>query len=79
MRRLSKRILSEIGLIFHAQSAWDSLEANGCAVGRETGNIRFDPAAVEHFVATAPGASDMAARDQAQSRIGSGSVERLSP
>ena len=78
VHRLSKRILSEIGLIFHAQSAWDTLEANGCAVDRETGNIRFDPAAVEHFVAMAPGASDMAARDQAQSRVGSGSVERLS-
>ena len=53
VHRLSKRILSEIGLTFHAQSAWDTLEANGCAVDRETGNIRFDPAAVEHFVAMA--------------------------
>ena len=66
VHRLSMRILSEIGLTFHAQSAWDTLEANGCAVDRETGNARFDPAAVEHFVAMAPGAFDMAARDSAK-------------
>ena len=66
VHRLSMRILSEIGLTFHAQSAWDTLEANGCAVDRETGNVRFDPAVVEHFVAMAPGAFDMAARDPAK-------------
>ena len=66
VHRLSMRILSEIGLTFHAQSAWDTLEANGCAVDRETGNVRFDPAAVEHFAAMAPGAFDMAARDPAK-------------
>ena len=66
VHRLSMRILSEIGVTFHAQSAWDTLEAKGCAVDRETGNVRFDPAAVEHFVAMAPGAFDMAARDSAK-------------
>lgn len=34
VHRLSMRILSEIGLTFNAKSAWDTLEANGCAVDR---------------------------------------------
>ena len=63
VHRLSMRILSEIGLTFHATSAFDTLEANGCKVDRESGNVRFDPAVVEHFVNMAPSSFDMAARD----------------
>ena len=63
VHRLSMRVLSEIGLTFHAESAWDTLEANGCTVDRETGNVTFDPAVVEHFVGLAPSSFDMAARD----------------
>ncbi len=63
VHRLSMRVLSEIGLTFHAESAWDTLEANGCPVDRDTGNVRFDPAVVEHCVGLAPGGFEMAARD----------------
>jgi len=66
VHRLSMRVLSEIGLTFHAESAWDTLEANGCRVDRDTGNVRFDPAVVEHHVGLAPSAFDMAARDPAK-------------
>lgn len=67
VHRLSMRILSEIGLTFHAESAWSTLEAHGCTVDRETGNVTFDPAVVEHFVGLAPGSFDMAARDPEKS------------
>jgi trimethylamine--corrinoid protein Co-methyltransferase len=63
VHRLSMRILSEVGLTFHAESAWETLEANGCLVDRGTGNVRFDPTVVEHFVGLAPSSFDIAARD----------------
>ena len=66
VHRLSMRVLSEIGLTFHAESAWDTLEANGCAVDRDTGNVTFDPAVVEHVVGLVPSSFDMAARDPAK-------------
>ena len=66
VHRLSMRILSEIGLTFHAASAFDTLEANGCVVDRDSGNVRFDPAVVGHLIEQAPGAFDMAARDPAK-------------
>ncbi|MGB1655325.1 MAG: trimethylamine methyltransferase family protein [Acidimicrobiales bacterium] len=66
VHHLSLRVLSEIGLTFHAESAWDTLEGHGCAVDRSTGNVRFDPAVVEHFVGMSPPDFDIAARDPAK-------------
>ncbi len=62
---LSLQVLERIGLKFMAERSWPILEANGCAVDRETGIARFPPEVVEHFLALAPSEFTMRARNRA--------------
>ena len=60
---LSLRVLERIGLKFMSPKSWPVLEANGCAVDRDTGIVRFPPEVAEHFLALAPAEFVMKARN----------------
>lgn len=59
----SLELLRDIGIEFMLPEAWDILERNGATVDRETGIARFDPAAVEDWIARAPEAFELRARN----------------
>ncbi len=65
VHQLSLRLLRDIGLKFLSPETWPLLEANGCAVDRDSGMVRFPPEVVEHFLALAPGEFEMLARNPA--------------
>ncbi len=62
---LSLHVLEYIGLKFMSPMTWPVLEANGCRVDRGTGVTRFPPEVAEHFLALAPSAFVMKARNPA--------------
>ncbi|MEM6677130.1 MAG: trimethylamine methyltransferase family protein, partial [Pseudomonadota bacterium] len=62
---LSLRLLEEVGLKFLSPETWDILERNGCSVDRETGMTQLPAEVIEHFLALAPAAFTMRARNPA--------------
>lgn len=59
--------MRDVGLEFALPEAWEILEREGAEVDRDTGMVRFDPDAVEQWLAKAPASFTIGARDTTRS------------
>ena len=75
IHQYSLRLLRDVGLEFALPEAWEILEREGARVDRNTGMVRFDPDAVEEWIAKAPSEFSITARNPGRSlRIGGNSI-----
>lgn len=65
VHRQSLRLLENVGLKFLSPETWPILEAAGCPVDRETGQVRMPGDVVEHWLAKAPSQFTLKARNPA--------------
>ncbi|MEM1275541.1 MAG: trimethylamine methyltransferase family protein [Pseudomonadota bacterium] len=65
VHRRSLQLLEKVGLKFLSPATWPVLEAAGCQVDHDTGQVRMAPDAVEHYLALAPSEFTLKARNPA--------------
>ena len=65
VHKRSLQLLETVGLRFLSQETWPILEAAGCRVDRETGQVHMPPEVVEHHLGLAPPDFTLKARSPA--------------
>jgi len=65
VHRRSLQLLQSVGLKFMSTETWPMLEAAGCHVDRETGQVKMPPEVVEHYLSLAPDTFTLKARNPA--------------